>query len=67
VKEPKGKLTWGDLTWTGLGVGAPCLEAFGMNKGEGAPAALQGRELQEAAWVLLFKWVAFASPLVAVR
>ena len=42
------------LTWTALDVGGPCVEAFGMNIRDGAPAALQGRELQEAR-LALFK------------
>jgi hypothetical protein len=37
-----------------------------MNICEDAPAALQGRELQEAASVLISKKVTFVMPLVAV-
>jgi len=57
VKEPMQ--VFAGLTWTGLDVGGPCLETFGMNIREDAPANEQGRELQEAASGLTFKWVAF--------
>ena len=43
------------LAWTALDVGGPRVGTFGMNICEDAPAIAQGRELQEAASVLIFQ------------
>ena len=52
MKDPKR--IFPRLTWTALDVGGPCVETFGMNICEDAPAIAQGRELQEAALAPIF-------------
>jgi len=64
VKKPAMKSPW--LTWTALDVGGPCVEAFGMNIGDGAPALAARPRTPRSCFRRQIKQAAFAMLLVAV-
>jgi len=55
------------LIWTAPDVVGPCVEAFGMNMRDGAPALLHGCEPKEAESGSVSKQVTFVMLLIAVH